>query len=229
MISSKSKSEQGELEKTIVAVARKTPDDQSQATAVLAALSSVSDIKAKGMLLSVLGRIGDEKGMPVLRACLDDSDDKVKDAAVRALSNWPSAAPAADLIDVAKNSDNQVHRVLALRGYVRLIGLESDRDDDATIAMYKKAMALAPNANEKRMVLSGLSTITTYEALHMAIEYLQDDELKAEAQAAVVKIAPYQMREHADEVRELLQKVLEQASNDSIKEDITRMLNRRRR
>jgi hypothetical protein len=130
---------------------------------------------------------------------------------------------------VAKNSPNQVHRVLALRGYVRLIGLESDRDDDATIAMYQQAMDIAPNANEKRMVLSGLSNVRTYEALQMAKSYLDDPELATEAQAAVVKIAPMQMREHGPEVRELLEKIMNETKSESIKSDIQRMLERRRR
>jgi HEAT repeat protein len=229
MLKAPGSSEESEFERTIVAVSRKVPEGQSQCEAVLAALSTASDMAAKGKLMSLLGKIGDEKALPVLRAALDDSDEKVQDAAVRGLSNWPSAAPGDDLLEVAKNSPNQVHRVLALRGYVRLIGLESDRDDDATIAMYQKAMDIAPNANEKRMVLSGLANVRTYEALQMAKSYLDDPELTTEAQAAVVKIAPVQMREHGPEVRELLEKIMNETKSESIKSDIQRMLERRRR
>ena len=150
--------DRSELEKTVVAVARKIPEDKGQAEKVLAALPAAKDLDARCSLLSVLGKIGDQAALPVLREALGDKEDKVKDAAVRALSDWPTAAPAADLLKVAQTSENQVHKTLALRGYVRLAGLESNRPAEETIKMYKEAMTLATNADEKKMVLSGLAS-----------------------------------------------------------------------
>jgi hypothetical protein len=156
----------------VVAVARKIPEDKGRAEKVLAALPSAKDLDARCSLLSVLGKIGDPAAMPVLREAIGDKEDKVKDAAVRALSDWPTAAPAADLLKVAQTSDNQVHRILALRGYVRLVGLESNRPAEETIKMYKEAMTLATNADEKRMVLSGVADAKSFDALQMAASCL---------------------------------------------------------
>ncbi len=219
-----SSSERGEMEKTIVAVARKITDQQEQANAVLAALPSVKDVPARSSLLSVLGKIGVDSAMPVLREALKDSDPKIKDAAVRALSEWPTPEPAAELLNVAQTSQNQVHKVLALRGYVRLIGLESDRPDEETIKMYKTAMDLAPNANEKRTVLSGLSNTRSWEGMQMAAAYLDDEDLKAEAEAAVVKIARGTAEDHPEETKELLKKVLETTKSESVRQQAKRML-----
>ena len=216
--------DRGEFEKTVVAVARKIPEDKGQAQMVLAALPSAKDLDAKCSLLSVLGRIGDEAALPVLRESLGDKEDKIKDAAVRALSDWPTATPAADLLKVAQTSENQVHKTLALRGYVRLAGLKSNRPAEETMKMYKDAMALAADVPEKKMVLSGLGSTDSFEAMQMAAGYLGDKELKEEAEAAVVKIAETTMKGHSRETKETLQKVIDGTTNESVREQAQKLL-----
>jgi HEAT repeat protein len=216
--------DRGEMEKTVVAVARKIPADKNPAEKVLAALTAAKDLDAKGSLMSVLGKIGDPAALPVLREAIADKDDKIKDAGVRALSDWPTAAPAADLLKVAKESKNEVHKTLALRGYVRLTGLESDRPAEEIIKMYKEAMSLAANAADKKMVLSGLGNTKGLGALQMAGGYLEDSELKQEAEAAVVKIAETTIRNNPQETKELLQKVVAQTTSETVKEQAQKLL-----
>jgi len=216
--------DRNELEKTVVAVTRKIPEDKGQATNVLAALPMAKDVDAKCSLLSVLGKIGDEAALPVLRKSLGDKEDKITDAAVRALSDWPTAAPAADLLKVAQTSENQVHKTLALRGYVRLAALKSNRPAEETMKMYKDAMALAADASEKKMVLSGLGSTNSFEAMQMAAGYLDDKELKEEAEVAVVKIAETTMKEHSSQTKETLQKVINGTTNESVREQAQKLL-----
>lgn len=217
-------SERGELEKTIVAVTRKIPEQKDQADAVLTALPAVKDNSARCSLLSVLGKIGVDKALPVLRNALNSANAEIKDAAVRALSEWPGPAPASDLLKVAQTSESQVHRVLALRGYVRLIGIKSDRPTEQTIKMYKTAMDLAPNVNEKKMVLSGVGTTGSWEGMQMAAEYLDDPQLSQEAEAAVVKIARSTAKEHPQETKDLLKKVLKTTKSETVRQQAQRML-----
>lgn len=219
--------DRSELEKTVVAVAHKIPEDKGQAANVLAALPSAKDVDAKCSLLSVLGKIGDPAALPILRDALGDKEDKIKDAAVRALSDWPTAAPAADLLKVAQTSENQVHKTLALRGYVRLAGLKSNRPAEETMKMYKDAMALASDASEKKMVLSGLGSTDSFEAMQMAAGYLDDKELKDEAEAAVMKIAEERVKNSpriSAQTRDILQKVIDGTTNDSVREQAQKLL-----
>ena len=216
--------DRSELEKTVVTVARKIPADKNPAGKVIAALDGAKDLDAKSSLMSVLGKLGDPAALPVLRAALDDKEDKIKDAAVRGLSDWPTADPAEDLLKVAKTSENQVHKTLALRGYVRLIGLETKRPAEETIRMYKEAMAVAPTSVEKRAVLSGLANAKSFEAMQMAAGCLDDTELKQEAEAAVVKIAESTIQKNPQETKELLQKVLAGTTSESVREQAQRLL-----
>ncbi|MCJ7676039.1 MAG: HEAT repeat domain-containing protein, partial [Sedimentisphaerales bacterium] len=176
LIKTKNQSVCGEAEKTVAAVAHKIEQKDRQAEAVLAALAQVVDVEARCSLLSVLGRIGDNSALPELRKALADDDAKIQDAAIRALSDWPNPAPVDDLLKVAKTSDNQVHRILALRGFVRLLGLETGRPAEEMIELYQQAMKLAPpiGSGEKRKVLSGLANTKSLAALEMAATCLQD-------------------------------------------------------
>jgi HEAT repeat protein len=220
--------ERAELEKTVISVARQIPSGKNPAGKILAALPSAKDIDTRCSLLSVLGKIGDPAAIPVLRKAISDKEDKIQDAAVRSLSDWPTPLPAADLLKVAKDSQNPVHKVLALRGYIRLTGLGSSRPDEVTIKMYKEAMALSPGADEKKMVLSGLANMKSLEALRMSAEYLDNTELKQEAELAVVKIAGFTIRSNPRETAQLLQKIISETTNEQLRERARFLLQRGR-
>jgi hypothetical protein len=114
--------------------------------------------------------------------------------------------------------------VLALRGFVRLIGLKSGRSEEETIKMYKRAMNLAPSANEKKMILAELANVKTLSALDMAAEYLDEAELQQEAAAAVIKMADDMMLKQPQRTRVLLQKVLQVIESDSLKKQAQEIL-----
>jgi HEAT repeat protein len=181
-------------------------------------LPNVKDVPDRASLLRVLGRIGDANSLPTLRAALGSSEAEVQDAAIRALSDWPTAEPVPDLLKVAQTSTNQVHKVLALRGFVRLLGLESNRPAEQTIDLYKKAMDLAGDAPEKKRVLAGLAATKSLVALDLAAGYLDDVALHLEAESAAVRIAPAVVAAHPQRVKEVLQKVIQGTKNDAIRE-----------
>jgi HEAT repeat protein len=206
-----------EAEKTVTAVAHKISDRNRQAEAVLASLPSVTEEKSRCSLLRVLGKIGDNSALGVLRAGLKDKSITVEEACIRALAEWPTAEPVADLLKVVQASKNKIHRVLALRGYVRLIGLDSGRPSEETIGMYKQAMSLASDMSEKKMVLSGLANIKLLDALQMAASYLGDKDLQQEAEVAVVKIAEAIADSNPVESKAALQKIIQASKNDFLR------------
>jgi len=224
LMNAQDKTQRTEAERCVAAVARKIENENRRAEAILPVLPSVKDITSRCSLLSVLGKIGDDNALPVLRAALKDKDVNVRDAAIRALADWPDPRLIDDLRKVARNSDNKLHQVLALRGFVRLIGLDSDRPPDQTLKLYRQAMQLAPNVDEKKMVLSGLANIKTFAALQMAAAYLQDKTLQQEAEAAVVRIAERTRAGHPQETRAVLQKVIQISKDDSVRRQAHKLI-----
>jgi len=214
-----------EAEKTVTAVAHKIGDKSRQAEAVLTALPSVKEVTSRCSLLRVLGKIGQRRALTVLCAGLKDKNITVKETCIRALAGWPTAEPAAELLKVAQADNNKLRRVLALRGFVRLIGLDSGRPVEETIGMYKQAMGLGTSASEKTMVLSGLANVKSLAALQMAAAYLEDKTLQQEAEVAVVKIATAIAGGYPAESKAALQKVSKISKNDFLLEQAQEVIN----
>lgn len=226
LVGVQSSADRREAEKTVTAVAHKIGDKNRQAEAVLAKLPSVKEEGSRCSLLRVLGKIGDDSALAVLRAGLKDKIAAVKDACIRALAEWPTDAAAVDLLKVVQATDNKLHHVLALRGYVRLIRFDSSRPAQETIDMYRQAMELASNVSEKKMVLSGLATIKSLAALVMAAAYLQDKSLQQEAEVAVVKIAEATGGSYPAESKAALQKIIQISKNEFLRKKAQELINR---
>lgn len=226
LINAQSSSDRNEAQKTVAAVAHKIEDKSKQAEAVLAVLPSVKKTPSRCSLLSVLGKIGGNNALPVLTAAIKDKNVEVQTAAIRALAaDWPTPEPVVDLLKIAESSDNRVHRILALRGFVRLLGLESERPAKETIAMYKKAMSLAPDAGEKTKVLSGLANTKSLGALQMAADYLDDEALFREAEFAAAKIAGGIYADFPKQTKDVLKKIIQTTKNDSLRQQAQEVIN----
>ncbi|MGZ5454915.1 MAG: HEAT repeat domain-containing protein, partial [Candidatus Aminicenantales bacterium] len=118
------------MEDTIAAVARTNPRELARAEEVKSRLAAEKDAKKRADLLRVLGKIGDDSALPLVRTALGDPDATVVDAAVRALADWPTIAARDDVLEIAESSLALNHRVLAVRAYVRMIGLEPNRSPE---------------------------------------------------------------------------------------------------
>jgi len=220
----KNDSDRTEAEKMVAAVAHKIEEKGRQAAAVLAVLPNVKETAGRASLLRALGRIGDGSSLPTLQAALTSREPEIQDATIRALSDWPTPEPVPDLVKVAQTSDNKVHKILALRGFVRLLSLDSSRPAEETIDLYKKAMELAGDAAEKRRVLSGLAAAKSPAALNMAAQYLDDLTLHLEAESAAVRIARATAGSDPQRTKEVLQKVIQGTKNDTLRQQAQQIL-----
>jgi len=178
------------------------------------ALTIAANTPEKEQAVIGLGALKHAAALPVLYEALNNPDDAVKSATIKALSDWPDGAPLGELVKIARESANPAHAVLALRGYVRLIGLDTSRPADETAKMYEEAMNLARSADDKKAVLSGLSNTANIAALRIAANYLANEELKAEAEVAAVKIAKGVAGNYPQEVNAILDGIVKTSQNE---------------
>ena len=188
LVDAKDDAVRGAGEKALAGACSRLGDKDASVAALAPALGAAAG-PARAALLRVLGGIGNQKAYEVVRAGLADKDDEVKDAAIRALSDWRDATPTAELLQIAKTAEKPTQQVLALRGYVRMIGLAKDRSAADCLKMCQEAMAAARRDDEKRLVLSALSEVPTVDALKMADGCLANATLKNEAASAAIRIA----------------------------------------
>ena len=133
----------------------------------------------------------------------------------------------ADLLEIVKNPANDIQQVLALRGYIHLIGVDTARPAQETIRLYDEAMKLSPGVEEKKRILAGLSGIKTYSAIEAAAGYLRDDALQQEAAAAIVQIAGKTKGEdNPEQTRVALNKVIELAKTEQLRKQAQDALNK---
>jgi HEAT repeat protein len=217
--------ERREAERTVIAVARKIPEQKQQGDPVLEALPAAESEPYRASLLQILGRIGDTDALPALRDALTDSRESVRTAAIRALSDWPGPAPLDDLYKIARGSDSEIERVLAVRGIISLIET-GDWPAEKRVDHYSNAMELASATNEKNMVLSGLAKFPSPEALAMAENALEDQALRGAAEVAVVQIARSISDDHPDIAQKACEQLLKTTKRENVREDAEGVLER---
>jgi len=214
-----SAAERSELEKTLIAVALKSPPEKRQSDVVVTRLKAFPAGKnsvVRESLLKVLGGIGDQAALPILLAALNDTAASVKTAAILELSDWPNNESAPNLLAVAEKSKQNTHQILALRGFVRLLRFESALPNAETVKKFRHAMELAANPNEQKMILGWLADVKALSALEMAVAHQKNEMLRADAEIAAVKIAGAVSGSHSAETKTLLQQVLQNAQNDTL-------------
>ena len=179
-----------EAEQTTALLAQKIANPNGRSSAVKARLNGEKDPQVRDRQLGVLARIGDNSALPTVRDALGEADADVYDAAVRALAAWPTSAARDDVMLLARDSRNETHRLLAIRGLVRIIGLDRYRLPEAAVADLRQAAGFSWRPDEQKLVLAALVQFACADALEFATGFLREPSVKAEAQAAIEKIKP---------------------------------------
>ncbi|MEA3226864.1 MAG: HEAT repeat domain-containing protein, partial [Planctomycetota bacterium] len=180
--------EADQVGKALAAVARRSSTHRECTQDVLSKYDRAANTDQRVALLLTLGGLGHELALPKLREALRDDSSQIRYAAIKALSAWPDAAPAGDLLDIAESANSQTHRILALRGFIDLIDTAT-LPADQKLAHYRRAMQVARQDAERKKVLSVLSGLDTLEAFQTAASHLDNPSLKNEAALASCRIA----------------------------------------
>jgi len=184
--------ERAGLSATILQISERCGDASVRTAPVIAGLKKAPDA-AKVDLLAVLSRLAGDKAYAAIKAQLASGSDDVKKACVRAMAAWPDATPAAALLGVAKNDSNNSRKILAIRGFIRLVTLPGDKkltpaQNTAKIAQLADGLKVATGAGEKKQILAALDRYPCPEGLAVAKSCISDSALAAEAKLAVSKV-----------------------------------------
>jgi HEAT repeat protein len=205
---SKADADRSAAENALAALARRVTDKDAAAAPLLEALAKAS-APQRPTLLRLASRVPCAKSLEVLRSGLKEADAAVQDAAVRGLVDWPDAAALPALAEIARSFADQTHRVLALRGFIRIAALQDGRTPEQRVKALAEAMPLATSAAEKKLVLAALGDFSTVAALDLATGCLSEKELEVEAATAVVNIAKGVQKTNAAAAAAARQKILD--------------------
>ncbi len=168
LLVTQSEAERTDAEKTVVALSQKLASADGRSAVVRTRLAAEKGTESRVRLIGLLGLMGDTAALPVLRSALKDPEADVVDAAVRAMAAWPTSAAREDLLALARDLRNETHRLLAIRGLIRTIGLDTYRDARAVVADLRLAAGFAWRSDEQKLVLGILGRFPCVEALDLA-------------------------------------------------------------
>lgn len=181
--------ERTQLKNMVINIGKRAEDQTAASAAIIAALNGDIASSSRVALLEALGKLANNNALPVLTAACKSDDAAVKRIAILALGEWPTPEPLDTLRAISRDdAASLAHKVLALRGYARMLALPSPRPVKETLDLYKEALALAKNPQEKGSLINGLGYLLHPEALKLAKSYLDVPELANEAVLSATRI-----------------------------------------
>ncbi|MCL2118786.1 MAG: hypothetical protein FWH27_10215 [Planctomycetaceae bacterium] len=192
---------------------------------VVPVVTKMNDVNA-AELLSFLGRIGGKDAADEVEKYLNSGDARNRNAAIRAISNWPNAEVAEKMMKIAKNADeSEPNRIGAIRGYIRVMTLPDDQlgisiSDDTRLKILKGIMNDSTTRREEKvLILDRLPAIRTVESVRFLLEYFDDPALQANAAQSVVELAHHNVLRNQDRAffHDALDKVIALANEKDLK------------
>jgi len=215
LVNMKGDAGRAEAERAVIAVSRNL-DEAAGTEPILAVMDSTT--AAKCSLMRVLGGLGNTRGFVVVRQGLKDSNPEVRDTAVRTLASWPDPTAARTLLEVFQTTSNGTHRIVALRGCVRQLGIGALASADM-LNICSELMKGADRPEEKKLILACLAKSGGPGAIKIVEPLLADNRVKAEAELAMLGIISNMMGPMPDEAKTAAQSLRNKSKNETIKKE----------
>lgn len=155
--------------------------DKAAAAQKLIAQSKTAEPRQLALLFDILATLGGKDALIAVSTAAASSNDEVKDAAIRALANWPDFLAARSLLVIAYDPNGKrVHSVLAIQGVARLVKSSDKEPAPARLNAAFAAMKAATRDEEKKLLLSALASVPDKKAadaikLHLAVPKFQKE------------------------------------------------------
>jgi HEAT repeat protein len=196
-----------DAEAAVIQVLHRMPEPSARSTIVRTQLSQTTHPAGRASLVRLLPACADGEAMKTLLVESEHPDLQVRDAAVRALADWPDLTAWGGLLAWYRQDPNESHRVLALRGLVRLVGEENSRPDDAQAERYRQLMASAKNDDDRRLILGAMAGCAHPDVLRLALSLVAQTGVRAEAVSAVKTLAELIKSQHPQLAAEALKAI----------------------
>jgi hypothetical protein len=171
--------------KALYAVCDSSKDKDEVTRSVLGTMKRMPAAE-RCQVLPVLSELGTPAALESAEAAAREQDAELAKEAVRVLGQWPNAAPAPMLLELARTAASPSLRVLALRGGIEVAALEPNKTK--RLQMLEQARSAATRPEEKKQALGKLGQIPTPAALQLALADLADPDLANEAGYAAITI-----------------------------------------
>ncbi|MCC6231443.1 MAG: HEAT repeat domain-containing protein [Verrucomicrobiales bacterium] len=184
-------------ERALHFVVLQIPEPGRRTAAAVEGLRASSTPAARGSWLQVLGMLGDKTAAEAVANAYADPAPEVQETALQLLSHWSDTAAVPPLLRIFKTTPDASRRAAALQGLVTLLAPSEATAKNATPPsvevvgwVTEMAAAIRPEAEERRILVSGLGDLNCREGLRLLTPYLEDPALRVPAAEALLRMAP---------------------------------------
>lgn len=212
-------------ENALTVLAEKMDNRDRLVTMIQGKYSKISgNDDAKVSLLRVLGKLGDANAVGLLKKEYASSNEKLSDAAFRAMTDWPGTDFVDEMKTLAQTGKEAKTKILAFRAYVRMLetgGVNQPQTVEVLIAAY----SMAERPDERKIVIGALGDYGNVQALQFVKEKLGDPALKAEAAVSLMQICEKLLMRNPSAVVPVLQELKKDGANESLRNKADELLN----
>jgi len=207
----------------------KAPDKEAAAKVVVDRMKML-DGEDRIALLTCLDAAGGSTALRAVVEATQVSDEALRDAGIRTLSDWPDFEATERLLTIAgKSQTSLTHYVLALRGALRLIGTSDSASLDDRVILCFQAFDIARRDDEKRQAIAVMGSLPSPKVAERLLSLAQEGGLKVEAGLAAVELAGRSLRSDRQAARDLAQQIRALDISDEVNRRADGILRGRRR
>jgi len=206
LVQTTSPQERIESKKAVAAAALRISDPDLQVKTVLLNAGAVKDAPLKAAFVEILGKTGNPKGLPCILGALKDPDADLQKAGISSLSAWPTADPMQELRDFSRSAKDEQLRMLALRGYVRMIDISTLADEEKA-DRFREAFQASTEWQIQRTVLTRLNDLDSMTAFRLLAAGLDIPTLKSDAEDRILRWTDRYFKKDPTAIRTVLQKI----------------------
>ncbi|MEI6646038.1 MAG: hypothetical protein WCP12_08370 [bacterium] len=190
----------------IKALARINPPEQ-RTILVESKLGGATSFDVRLSALRIYRYCSDAKAVAAVKEAMVDKEDRIREAAVRALFDWSDCSAWDAIIAVFEKPERPALGVLAWRSLIRLVQNANKSPDDVLVGRYRQLLLLARSDADRAAVMGTLAECGHVGALDLAVQQLSVPNLRADAVTAVKSIAALIRKKHPKEAKTAIKKL----------------------
>jgi HEAT repeat protein len=218
-----SDSDRNAIEKALIAACSRNRWGEASGVPLLKALPGAS-IPVHCALLRVAGHLGGSETLKVLRTATQDPNPAIQDTAVRTLADAGGLEAASDLLRLTQEMSSLHHRLLALRGYWRVVALAEQRLPEERLKMCASGLAASTRPEDKKLGLTELAKVPHVGIFPLVMPLLDDSAVREEAALAIVQVGRRLAGSHPEEVKAALKRLLAVIADSATREQAAEVL-----
>lgn len=202
--------------------------DKSAAAQKLVARTQSAEPQTLAPLFEVLAMLGGSEALNAVSSFAANSNEEVKNAAIRSLANWPDFSAAKALLEVASAPNaKRVHNVLAIQAVARLVQSADKELASTRLEAAQAAMKSASRDEEKRLLLSAFASVPDPQTAEAIKPFLSDPNLKTDAGLAGLRLAEALLRKNKPAAQSLAQAIKDAKVSEELSRKADAVLKRR--